>query len=484
MQVDVLQKHASILDRVQLAHAEAIELATAATTTTTTTGTSDDGWTNDLDNDSFHDKVDVKGTTKKTTTKKKDDKTKTSVEVVAKKKLSIKEQIQEIANFIGTTTIWDKPPVATTTTTTTTEDTLGEVEEEDKPKIDPKEVEEEDDGAVDVDKFVGSFDDDDDDEEGANDDEDFHDLPLLKDAIIDPYTITGSPGTSSSKRRKKKRSRSKRKVPEAPTSGMIGLQPVDEKYVIQNPVVLDQQSSKHAYFMDQLLFTGSLLESHYVQYASVVGLEDNYSSSYFDYGESKSSKKDDMSSTTLNKHGLVIITADDILHLFEIPTSPTISSNNSFLSNTGGISAELDEVKIMPGCNPEDALLALLKQNASADLIMKEQQDIQALMKEKSSPILSSPSKLSTFLRSKTASTTNTKDENPCFQFQNMAPSISMPLVECTVRQSLNGQCSVRISHNSVNPRIASNKLIFAHAMDQKAFLEATRTDVTLWDLK
>ena len=495
IQVDVLQKHASILDRVQLGHAEAIDsyvrsTIAASMTTTTTTTTIDDGFTDEykyLDNDTFHSELNG---TKKT---KDDSKKKLTAGIdVPKKKLSIKEQIQEIATFIGTTTIWDAPSNNTSSNHTTTPDPIdtenlvGQTETE---KLNPVVV---DDGAVDVDQFVGSFDNDDEEEEGCDDDdEELNDLPLLKDAIIDPYTVAGSPGTSSSQRKKRRSGRSSSKKRKPKTKSMIGLRPVDEKYNIQNPVVLDQQSSKHAFFMDQLLFSGSLLESHYVQYASVVGLEDNYSSSYYDAGESKSSKKDDTSSstTTLNKHGLVIVTSDDILHLFEIPSCPPISSNNSYLSGGGssgtsnGSTARDEVVKIVPGCHPEDALLLLLKQNANADLIMKEQQDIQALLKEKLSPVPSSPSKLSSFLRPKSSITT-TKEENKCFQFQNMVPSISMSLSECTVRQSLNGQSSVRISHNSVNPRIASNKLIFANTMDQNAFLQATRTDVTLWDLK
>ena len=472
IQLDVLQKHASIFDKVQLAHTEALE-SYLSPTTTLTTANPQGGFADEykyLENDSFQ-KQGEEST-------KKDHKKKKPLEVVVeKKKMSIKEQIQEIATFIGTTTVWDPPNVTTDPNTpleeeediTNPETALAQGEEKTNDGV-VAEIE-----PVDVDMYVGSFDED---EEGEGDeyDEELNELPLLKDAIIDPYTIAGSPGTS--RRRKKQR---KRKSKPVVMKDMVGLQPLpDDKFKIQNPVVLDQQSLKHAVFMDQLLFTGSLLESHYVQYASVVGLDDNYSS-YLDAGESKSSKKDDASSTALNKHGLVIITSDDILHLFEIPTSPTISSNNSYVTSGTGANAAGDDIRVVPGCNPEDAMNALLKQNANSDLVMKEQQDMQALLKVKTSPVSSSPSKLSSFLRTKAAST---KEVNKCFQFHNMAPSLSMPLSECTVRQSLNGQSSVRISHNAVNPRIASNKLIFATAVDQNAFLTATRTDVTLWDLK
>jgi hypothetical protein len=474
VQTDVLQKHASIFERVQLAHAEAIDEYISPTTTFIDYTNNDNHEYPDeykyLENDTFemddlndHETKDKKG--KKKTTKK---------QVIEKTKLSIKEQIQNIALFIGTTTVWDTPngtvSNADSNKANKVDDTVSSSQQEQQHDEQPKSVDVAEIGGVDVDMYVGSFDDDDDDEE------EYTDLPLLKDAVIDPISVTGS---SPSTKRKKSKRRVKRKSATTKDTSVQVQNDDNAKFKINNAVVLDHESTKHAYFMDQLLYSGSLLESHYVQYAAVVGLEDNYPAySYVDGSESKSATSEDT-----KKCALVIITSDDIFHLLEIPIPATsISSGNSYVKMAhSSANGRRDEVAVVPGSRPDDALSTLLLENTTIDLIMKEQQDIQALLKEKYLPPPPSPSKLSSFLRTKSITK---EEESKCFQFNNLTPSLSMPLSECVVRQSLNGQTSVRISHNAQNPRVASNKLVFASAAEQHAFLTATRTEVTLWDLK
>jgi hypothetical protein len=454
LQVDVLQKHAAIFQRVQVAHAEALEnyLKPNAIPDTDGLAFTEEFKYNEDDFDGI-DESNAFANDKKSLEKKRG---KNTTKDVVVRKPTVQEQIQHIATFIGATAVWDEDD---TLYKYTIEGKLGTT----ATLIEVPEIQD-DIGGVDVDFYLGL----------SSDDED---LPLLQDAGLEDTRKGDAKSPSEKKSDRKKCKKSKKSKADA------GKSAEDEKFKVNNVVVLDQGSVKHAYFMDRLLYTGSLLESHYVQFATVVRFDDHPLSYAVGSDETKDADDDDDDKPKeSSKNALLVITSDENLLLFEIPkSSAAIATDISNIMANKGSSAH-EEVTVMPGCPPGEALRSLLIHNVKADRIMKEQAAT-ALASEKVTSPPPSPSKLS-FLRSKvTKEESISKEDTKIFQFSNMHPSLSMALAECTVRKNLSNETSVRISQKAQNSRTSSCKVTFATSVDQEAFLAASQNQNPLWDV-
>jgi hypothetical protein len=452
LQVDVLQKHAAIFQRVQLAHAEALEnyLKPNAIPDTDGLAFTEEFKYNDNDFEDEEESNEV-ANSKKSFEKKKIKNATKDMEV---RKPSVEEQIQHIATFVGATAVWDD------------DDTLHKYTIDGKPgtsTVIPINVPEmqDDIGGVDVDFYLGV----------SSDDED---LPLLQDASVEEKGEAKKLAEKKADRKKRKKS----KKPKADANKSAE----DEKFKVHNVVVLDQESVKHAYFMDRLLYTGSLLESHYAQFATVVRFDDHPLPYAVGSDETKHTDGDDDDRAQSSKNALLVVTADENLLLFEIPNSPAAIATDISNIMANKASSVHDEVTVMPGSPPGDALRSLLIHNVKADRIMKEQAAT-ALATEIFASTPPSPSKLS-FLRSKVAKEESIpKEETKCFQFSNINPYLSMALAECTVRKNLGNETSVRISQKDQNSRTSSCRVTFASSFDQEAFLAASQNQNPLWDV-
>jgi hypothetical protein len=456
LQHNILEKQAAAFKRVQQYHAEALE-----------------SWVTAVDNDNGDDHTadKVEGASTENTMNK-DGKSKKKKnhhhkQVAGKPVLSTKERIQHIADFAGATAVWDEPSdekqsggeatqgamhddVCTTLSLDVESATFEENEMEAiGGSVDIAEV-----GGIDVDMYMDFSSDDD-------------ALPLLADAVdLTAKTITkASPSadvrTSSKSSSALKSDNRKRGAPRKSKTKSKKREEFVKK--VNNVVVLDQSSLKHAYFMDQILYSGSLLESHYVEFKAVAGIEDDRLRSSSTAGESKNADEFEGAEvqSAMPRTVLVIVTFDQALHLFELPRSTTPTAGDP---NTNRPTIMKREA-IMPGTRPEDALDCLLRERAVADL--EKQQQAQAVANEKESP-----TKLR-FRRNR-----QVEEETKGFQLNNLCPSLSMPLSECTVRLNKRGDYAVKITSKTRNPRLYSSKLSFASFDDQQGFIEASQSTI------
>lgn len=455
LQVDVLQKHAAIFQRVQLAHAEALENYLKPNAIPDTDGLA---YTEEFkfNENGFEDEYASNPFANDRTSLEKRKSKNTAKDVVIRKP-SVQEQIQHIATFIGATAVWDG------------DITLNKYSDDgnlDVPTVMPIKIQEGQDEVVgvDVDFYLGL----------SSDDED---LPLLPDTGVEEKNSANMLGKKKLDRKNRKKSKKAKAVPDKSMD--------DEKYKVNNVVVLDQESVKHAYFMDRLLYTGSLLESHYVQFATVVRFDDHPLPYTVGQGETKEIDDDDNEKPIEpSKNALLVVTSDENLLLFEIPKSSAAIATDISNILANKVSSVDDEVTVMPGCPPWEALRSLLIHNVKADRIMKEQAAT-ALASEKVSSPPPSPSKLS-FLRSKISKEESIpKEQTKIFQFSNICPSVSMALAQCTVRKNLGNETSVRISHKSQNASTCTSscRVTFASSGDQDAFLVASQNQNPMWDV-
>lgn len=455
MQVNVFQKHAAMFKRVQQMHTEALE--SWLTVISDDEAESDDGG-KDVE-------VVESARSADTASSRSGKKTKITAKLEAAKTLmSVNARIQHIANFTGATAVWDEAdkPFLDEASDVATEN-VGNVTPIDFELLTPNGVGGEldyvvsgdlveDFGGIDVDMYM----------DFSSDDNDF--LPRLADAVrtrekppVAPSRPAGGRQSSESSKGKKpdrrRRSAPKKLITKAKERG----QETTEKF--DSVVVLDQSSMKHSFFMDRLLYSGSLLESHYVEFAGLAGLEDDRIRS-----TSGIATEDDVPKTAL-----VIVTGDQVLHLFEMPrTTMAIAADDASATER---SIAPTHGTFVPGCPPSDALRFLLMELEAADLQLKREENAKAPSNQKDSS--ASPSKLR-FMRSKRVA-----EEIKCFQFNNLVPAMSMHLSECTVRMNNRGGYAVKISVKTQNPRLFSSKLSFGCMADQQAFFEASQCPVS-----
>ena len=341
--------------------------------------------------------------------------------------LSPKERIQQIADFAGATTYWDKPEK-----NEQEDKTLKTVPSWDLVRTGRKSI---DIVGIDVDMYMD-----------LSSDED--DLPLLQDAVkkkrnnksqtrktskVDNGKVLKAPNKSE------KRNSSKRDVSEKTK--------VKSKHrevkIHNNLIVLDQESSI-ANFMDRLLFSASLLESHYVVYSVVAGLAmDNdclRASTVSHMPDNEAKKKETDTMAKLPRSALVIITCDLALHLFELPSSAVAGSK-------GG--DENEESSAVPDLQPEDALRILLKHQEAEDRREKQRLEEQPLSTDKAP---SSPTKMLLRLRRNKQS----EEEPKTFQFRAFRPTASIALEEYNVRITRRGKYTVKLSSKNRSPLVSS----------------------------
>ena len=159
-------------------------------------------------------------------------------------------------------------------------------------------------------------------------------LPLLKDSIRS--ATSSKSAKSSTKAKSSKRVTSSKKLNKSKTTKKSS-----EKKV-KKGVVLDKDSSKNAAFLDRILYSGSLLESHYIQMAVVAGVDEDTPVPTKDVVEAV----------------LIVITTDKTIHMFGIQNS--LDGNDA-----------MPQEVILPGSRPEDAILYLSKRQAAQDLAEK-----------------------------------------------------------------------------------------------------------------
>jgi hypothetical protein len=324
-------------------------------------------------------------------------------------------------------------------------------------------------GGFDVDDFVDGSSDEEDDED---------DLPLLAEAtdLKTPSTTTEphkpKPSRHSvsqddkdwTKEEKKKMKRSKR-LAELPKKA-------------NRVIMLDKGSPDESFFMDRLLFSGSLLESHFVQFAAVAKVDDDRvaatnRTSVADHGpamdESETSASGDdaiveqSASTAAGKTCVVIVTRDQVLHLFDVPGS----------ESGGGSPATAKP--IVPGSPPASALQILVKRLEAANLIAAKKVEV-VVPETKKDDKANTTSKLS-FRRNATvapATPVPVLEKPKPFEMDTLAASFSIPLSQCSVRFLKRGVHAVKVAPKSVRALAYYGKFSFASAKDQQAFVEAS----------
>lgn len=423
--LNVLQKQAASFKRVQQLHAEALETWVAVDDETVAKS-------NEATDDVSNDKKTKKSNTQRT---------------AGNSVLSTRKRIQHIADFVGATSVWDEQEVekqngGESSNETSIKTASSEGADEIEAGLGNVDIIAEI-GGIDVDMFV----------DFSSDDED---LPLLADAV-DLST------KDTVKQKVKAGVRISSKLFKSQCSVKKNKSQTKEELLmkVNNVVVLDQSSSKNAFFMDRLLYSGSLLESHYVQFAVVAGLEEDRLRASSTASEIKNVDVCEGGEELphLPMSALVVITFDQVLHIFKLPRDVGAVADNL---NTDRLTARKQEV-IAPGSPPEDALLVLLKELEVANLNLKKQQG------QANSEMDVSPSKLR-FLRS-----WQPEQDTKCVQYNNLCPFLSMSLSECTIRLHNRGEHAVKISSKTENLRHDSRKLQFASSEDQRAFVEASK---------
>lgn len=417
LQVSVLQKHAAAFQRAQQLHTDALEQCMKAEGNTV---------------DDSSEKADGK-----------DKETKKKNKPPIKTVMTVKEHIEHVANVLGSTVVWDNPQ----------EDVVVvDVEKEAKASPAMVSVDDEESGGFDVDGYADC----------SSDEED---LPLLADAedlkaqqekqlkstIEKESSKTAKPERKkkSKGRRSKSRSRSKRAA--------------DSLKKITGLILLDQESLDQSFFMDRVLYSGSLIESPFVLFAGVAILENDRPDLVVLESSLDSSER---TQTLKQKITLVIVTKDLVLHLFDIPCErETITETANEIDGVDPrLTAASSQDVFVPGSPPTSALRFLLRRFEIADMLRKQQN---VLCSDTDAP--ASTSKLS-FRRSKPV-----KEKVPLFQFQfqHLRPSLSFPLAQSNVRFYKRGENAVNISPRSDQSLQFFAKLSFGSTNDQQAFVEA-----------
>lgn len=252
LQENVLQKHANAYERIQQVHTESLESYFAQT------GDNADGAKEHVTQPdlALPRSGDLETTEEKKKSKPKKKKKNLSL-------LSPKQRIEKIAKKTGTTPVWDDDdePAAETTkeSSQAVPVQIQSVAGTKKDKAD--EV-----VGIDLDVRV------------PVDDEEFKesDLPLLKDAKMKENTVkSDAKDPKSAKSLSKTRSSSfAGAVSKSKTTKSKSKKKSSRKNT-KSGVVLDQASSMNAAFLDRILYSGSLLESHYIQMAVVAAAEDD-----------------------------------------------------------------------------------------------------------------------------------------------------------------------------------------------------------------
>jgi len=415
----VMQKQASTFQRAHQTHADALE------DWVHTEETAENG---DETESREKKKRDLKETKKTSKTKKKRDQGGASEEKVV---LSPKERIQQIADFAGATTVWDKPEKKEQETKT-----LKTVPSWDLARVGRKSVEI---GGIDVDMYMDLSSDDD-------------DLPLLEDAEKKKKISQSKTGKTSKVVRSgcgkssKASSKLKKQISCKPDVSKRRKVKSDQREVTihNNLIVLDHESSLLANFMDRLLFSASLLESHYVVFSAVAGLavDDDClrASTVLNTVEEKQAESEN--AAKLPRIALVVVTCDLALHLFELPSTAVAESKTA---------DENKESNAVLKLQPEDALRILLERQEADDRRRKQQLEEQTPVNEKAP---SSPTKILLRLRRN-----KQNDEDPeTFQFRGFCPTASIALEEYNVRITRRGKYAVKLSSKNRNPQHLSNE--------------------------
>jgi hypothetical protein len=231
--------------------------------------------------------------------------------------LTIKERIEQIAEFSGATTVWDddetKEQKACTTKTTVPSW---------KSTPPPKKktvLKETTPSGIDVDQFMNDA------ENSKNDDDELPRLPTQKTR-------------KSSKKCKKNQSTRQAHTPTTSTKNFEGLnnkpknsKPTDYSKLKESLVLLDSQSQRNAYYLDKLLFADTLLVSHYVKFVTLADMtfeEDRLTLRGDDGMEGEAKTHCDAMEAKMT---LVIVTCDQTLHFFEIPSQDSDAAYESEL---------------------------------------------------------------------------------------------------------------------------------------------------------
>jgi len=387
----VLHKHAAAFERVQQVHTEALESYFEHTTEDKLEGNHDLQLSRSKSNDSL--------STKRTQNSKK--KVGNSNNKNHPKNYNTRERIARMAKKAGTTPVFDD---------TMEEETKQQLEEDDNSvsvvdmdSVDPSE-------AIDLEES---------------------ELPLLKDAARKAANAKLSP---MEEKKKKKR---------------------DKFSKIKSGVILDRSSNKNAMFLDRILYSGSLLESHYIHMAVVAGIEEDVISPVIDDSLRK------FESQPL----LVVVSCDRTIHMFEIPRSVDDEDD----------SVKLQHRAIVPGSSPDDALLFLLRRQAAHDVEENnEKEKVLSALEEDAQA--ARPKFIMT--RSKTTAELEEATAANKLNFHNLRPSVTFAVEDYSIRAVNRGDNCIKITikdrdHYDPVQGKSFSKLNFASASDQRAFLLA-----------
>jgi hypothetical protein len=363
-----------------------------------------------------------------------------------------RQRIEHVASLSGSTVVWDDTEVMPPETHV--------VKSSSKPETFLDAGINEKSGGFDVDDFM----------DDSSDEEDEDDLPLLAEAsdLKTPSTITDPPKLKTSRRSVSKDARDSAKEKRKKKSKRLAELPKKANRVI----MLDKALPNESFFMDRLLYSGSLLESHFVQFAAVAKVDDDRTS-VADHGpsadESETSASGDdaiveqNATTAAGKTCVVIVTRDQVLHLFDVPGSES------------GSGSPVTTKPIVLGSPPASALQILVKRLEAANLTAAKKAEI-VVTETKKDDKATPTSKLS-FRRNATvapATPLPVVEKHKPFEMDTLAASFSIALSQCSVRFLKRREHAVKVAPKSVRALAYYGKLNFASAKDQEAFVEAS----------
>ena len=245
---------------------------------------------------------------------------------------------------------------------------------------------------------------------------------------------------------------------------------------IKSGVILDMASNKNAMFLDRILYSGSLLESHYIHLAVVAGIEEDAISPVID---------DSLRKAEL-KPLLVVITSDRTVHMFEIPR-PSEDEDPAI--------QELERA-ITPGSSPDAALGYLLDRQAMRNVKENKAKEKALLIEEEAAQqqLQLQQQQRPKFIRVRTKTVTEpttvpAAPSRPMFHFYNMRPSVTFALADYIIREN-NTNSSIHSIKITIKDRDrydpvqgkSFSKLNFDSTTDLQAFLlaaELTKGELT-----
>jgi len=280
------------------------------------------------------------------------------------------------------------------------------------------------------------------------------DLPKLRDAKSAKSSDTKSIKSEAKSIKSAASASSKQRSTKSKTSSKSVNKKPGPK--VKAGVILDEASNLNAAFLDRLLYSGSLLESHYILLATVAGVDPQE-----DVGVPFAMNMETVEPTVV----LVVITKDRTIHMFNLP-----SMEAQLVSTESGTDGGQPHQLIVPGSPPEDALRVLLKHQARLDLEEKNEKE---LLDEQEADAANARPK---FMRSKTTEKEETKD----LFFRNLVPSVSMSTDHYSIRTTNRGDHAVKIASKTrapvpVHGNINYSKLSFGSSADQQAFVTASQ---------